>query len=56
MLFLLAQAGLIKIRHEVINTGSELIDIGRVWIADAGRRALEDETAHTPSLRLQPSQ
>jgi hypothetical protein len=36
MLFLLAQAGLIKIRHEVINTGGALIDIGRVEITDAG--------------------
>jgi hypothetical protein len=45
MLFLLAQAGLITIRHEIINTGAELIDIGRVSITDAGRRALEDMTA-----------
>jgi hypothetical protein len=56
MLFLLAQAGLITIRHEVINTGGELIDIGRVWITEAGRRALEDETARRSSPRLQASQ
>jgi hypothetical protein len=56
MLFLLAQAGLITIHHEIINTGAELIDIGRVSITDAGRRALEDATARRPSPRLQPSQ
>jgi hypothetical protein len=54
MLFLLAQAGLITIRHEIISTGAELIDIGRVSITDAGRRALEDMTARRPSPRLQP--
>ena len=56
MLFLLAQAGLITIRHEMINTGAELIDIGRVRITDAGRRALEDVTARRPSPRLQPDE
>jgi hypothetical protein len=56
MLFLLAQAGLITIRHEIINTGAELIDIGRVRITDAGRRALEDMTARRTSPRLQPDQ
>jgi hypothetical protein len=54
MLFLLAQAGLITIRHEIINTGAGLTDIGRVRITDAGRRALEDMTARRPSPRLQP--
>jgi hypothetical protein len=48
MLFLLAQAGLITIQHEIINTGARLIDIGRVSITDAGRRALEDMTACRP--------
>jgi hypothetical protein len=52
MLFLLAQAGLITIRHEIINTGAELIDIGRVRITDAGRQALEGMTARRPSPRL----
>jgi hypothetical protein len=56
MLFLLAQAGLITIRHEIINTGGELIDIGRVSITGAGRRALEDAIARRPSPRLQPGQ
>jgi hypothetical protein len=56
MLFLLAQAGLIVIRHEIVNTGAELIDIGRVRITDAGRRALEDMTARRPSPRLQPDE
>jgi hypothetical protein len=56
MLFLLAQAGLITIRHEIINTGAELIDIGRVRITDAGRQALEGVTARRPSPRLQPDQ
>jgi hypothetical protein len=56
MLFLLAQAGLITIRHEIINTGTDLIDIGRVGITDAGRRALEDATVRRPSPRLQPGQ
>ncbi len=56
MLFLLAQAGLITIRHEIINTGAEPIDIGRVSITDAGRRALEDATGRRPSPRLQPGQ
>jgi hypothetical protein len=56
MLFLLAQAGLITIRHEIINTGAELIDIGRVRITDAGRRALEDTTERRPSPRLQPDE
>ena len=54
MLFLLAQAELITIRHEIINTGAGLIDVGRVRITDAGRRALEDMTARRPSPRLQP--
>jgi hypothetical protein len=54
MLFLLALAGLITIQHEIINTGAELIDIGRVSITGAGRRALEDTTARRPSPRLQP--
>ena len=40
MLVLLARAGLITIRHEIIETGAQLIDIGRVTITDAGRRAL----------------
>jgi transposase len=53
MLFLLLQAGLITIRHEIINTGAELIDIGRVMITDAGRRALKDVTKRRPSPRLQ---
>jgi hypothetical protein len=56
MLFLLAQAGLVTIRHEVINTGGELIDIGRVRITDTGRRALEDMTTRKASPRLQPGQ
>jgi hypothetical protein len=56
MLLLLAQAGLITIRHEIINTGAELIDIGRVRITDAGRQALEGVTARRPSPRLQPDQ
>jgi hypothetical protein len=54
MFFLLAQAGLIAIRHEIINTGAELIDIGRVRITDAGRCALENTTTRRPSPRLQP--
>jgi hypothetical protein len=56
MMFILAQAGLITVRHEIINTGAELIDIGRVRITDAGRRALEDMTARRPSPRLQPGE
>jgi hypothetical protein len=56
MLFLLAQAGLIAIRHEIINTGAELIDIGRVKITDAGRQALENMTARRPSPRLRPEE
>jgi hypothetical protein len=56
MLFLLAQAGLITIRHEIINTGAELIDIGRVGITDAGRRALEDATPRKASPRLNPDE
>jgi hypothetical protein len=52
MLFLLAQAGLITIRHEIINTGAEPIDIGRVRITDAGRQALEGVSARRPSPRL----
>jgi hypothetical protein len=56
MLFLLAQGGLITVRREIINTGAELIDIGRVKITDAGRRALEDVTARRPSPRLQPEE
>jgi hypothetical protein len=56
MLFLLSQAGLITIRHEIINTGGELIDIGRVRITDAGRRALGDMAGRRASPRLQPGQ
>ena len=56
MLFLLAQAGLVAIRHEIINTGVELIDIGRVGITDAGRRALEHVASRTPSPHLQPDE
>jgi hypothetical protein len=52
MLFLLAQAGLITIRHEIINAGAEPIDIGRVRITDAGRQALEGVSARRPSPRL----
>jgi hypothetical protein len=54
MLVLLAHAGLITIRHEIIETGAQLIDIGRVTITDAGRRALEGVTTRKPSPRLQP--
>jgi hypothetical protein len=56
MLFLLVQVGLITVRREIINTGAELIDIGRVRITDAGRRALEDVTARRSSPRLQPEE
>jgi hypothetical protein len=56
MLLLLARAGLITIHHEIINSGAELIDIGRVRITDAGRQALESVTTRRPSPRLQPDQ
>src|SRR5260370_1454231 len=41
MLVRLARAGLITIRHEVIKADGKTIDVGRVWITEAGRRALE---------------
>jgi hypothetical protein len=47
---------LITLRHQIINIGAALIDIGRVRIADAGRRAREDMTARRPSPRLQPDE
>jgi hypothetical protein len=54
MLFLLARAGLTTIRHEIINTGGDLIDVDRISITNTGRRALEGVAARRPSPRLQP--
>jgi hypothetical protein len=52
MLVRLARAGLITIRHEVIKADGKTIDVGRVWITEAGRRAFEGLTARRPSPRL----
>ena len=41
MLARLVRAGLITIRHEVINAGAKPIEIGKVMITYSGRRALE---------------
>jgi hypothetical protein len=52
MLFRLAHAGLIMVRHEVIKTGAKMIHVGRVRITVAGQRALEGEGVRKPSPRL----
>jgi hypothetical protein len=41
MLVRLVRAGLITIRREVIKAGGKTITVGKVMIADIGRRALE---------------
>ena len=52
MLVRLVRAGLVTIQHEVINAGVKPINVRRVTITDAGRRALEHKSARRPSPRL----
>jgi hypothetical protein len=52
MLVRLLLAGLVAIQHEVIKAGAKPINVRRVTITDAGRRALEHKSARRPSPRL----
>ena len=52
MLSLLDHAGLIKMRHEMINTGTKTIVVGRVMITVVGLRALEGEGVRGSLPRL----
>jgi alpha-D-ribose 1-methylphosphonate 5-triphosphate synthase subunit PhnG len=49
MLGRLVRSGLATIRRETIQSGDETIEIGRITITDAGRRALE--TSHWPETQ-----
>jgi hypothetical protein len=49
MLGRLLRSGLATIQREVIESGDQTIEIGRITITDAGRRALE--TSHWPKIQ-----
>ena len=54
MLRRLVRAGLITIRHEMIEADAKTIEVGKVKITYSGRRALENVTACRSSPCLQP--
>ncbi len=49
MLARLLRSGLATVQPEIIESGDQTIEIGRITITDAGRRALE--TSHWPEIQ-----
>lgn len=52
MLDRLVSAGLMTIRHELIEADGRTIEVGRLRITDAGRQELESLAARRPSPRM----